>query len=302
MQRRGAEGRTAAKEPDFTPVNPRLLVAELPRRGLMGVVNVTPDSFSDGGLYLDADAAIAHGLELVAAGAAVVDVGGESTRPGAEPVDSAEELRRVVPVVAGLVAHGVTVSVDTTKAVVARAALDVGAAMVNDVSGGVADREMLPVVAAAGAAYVAMHMRGTARTMREHAQYDDVVEDVSRELRTRVESALAAGIDARALLADPGIGFAKTADQNVVLLRALPEIAARAGAPLLVGSSRKSFLARFSGAEADAAARDDATLATTVWAFERGAAMVRVHDVAASRRAVELLEVMERATPEGVAA
>jgi dihydropteroate synthase len=268
----------------------------------MGIVNVTPDSFSDGGLYLDSDAAIAHGLELAAMGAAVVDVGGESTRPGAEPVDEAEELRRVVPVVAALVARGATVSIDTTKSAVARAALDAGAAMVNDVSGGVADPETLRVVAESGAAYVAMHMRGTPRTMQEHAQYDDVVDDVGRELRARVEAALAAGIDARALLADPGIGFAKTAEQNLVLLRALPEIAPRVGAPLLVGASRKSFLSGFAREGGDAAQRDDATLATTVWAFERGAAMVRVHDVAASRRAVELLDVMERATPEGVAA
>jgi dihydropteroate synthase len=268
----------------------------------MGVLNVTPDSFSDGGLYLAADAAIAHGLDLANAGAAIVDVGGESTRPGAEPVEADEELRRVVPVVAGLVEHGVTVSVDTTKAAVARAALEQGAAMVNDVSGGAADPGMLRVVADAGAAYVAMHTRGTPRTMQERAQYDDVVDDVCRELRARVEAALAAGIDVRALLADPGIGFAKTGEQNVALLRALPEIARCAGAPLLVGASRKSFLARFAGDGAGTEARDDATLATTVWAFERGAAMVRVHDVAASRRAVEFLDVMERATPDGVAA
>ena len=268
----------------------------------MGIVNVTPDSFSDGGLYLDADAAIAHGLELAAAGAAVIDVGGESTRPGAEPVDADEELRRVVPVVAGLVAGYATVSIDTTKSTVARAALDAGAVMVNDVSGGVADPEMLATVADSGAAYVAMHMRGTPQTMRDRAEYVDVVDDVCRELGARVDAALAAGIDARALLADPGIGFAKTADHNLVLLAALPEIAARAGAPLVVGASRKSFLARFAGNGADVAARDDATLATTVWAFEHGAAMVRVHDVACSRRAAELLDLMERATPEGVAA
>jgi len=268
----------------------------------MGILNVTPDSFSDGGLYLNAGAAIAHGVELAAAGAAIVDVGGESTRPGAEPVDGAEEARRVIPVVAGLAAQGVTVSIDTTKAAVARAALDAGAAMVNDVSGGVADDEMLGVVAGAGAAYVAMHMRGTPRTMQERARYDDVVDDVSRELRARVDAALAAGIDPRALLADPGIGFAKTAEHNIALLQALPDVAARAGAPLLVGASRKSFLTRFAGGGADIAARDDVTLATTVWAFERGAAMVRVHDVVPSRRAVELLDLMERATPEGVAA
>jgi len=267
----------------------------------MGIVNVTPDSFSDGGRYVEPAAAIAHGLELAVAGAVIVDVGGESTRPGAEPVAADEELRRVVPVVAGLVADGVSVSIDTTKSVVARAALDAGAVMVNDVSGGTADPEMLRVVAESGAAYVAMHRRGTPRTMQQQVQYDDVVADVCNEMRARLDAARAAGIDARSLLADPGIGFAKTAEQNLALLHALPEIAARVSAPLLVGASRKSFLARFTGDD-DAAARDDATLATTVWAFERGAAMVRVHDVEGSRRAAELLDVLERATPDGLAA
>jgi len=267
----------------------------------MGVVNVTPDSFSDGGTYLDHDAAIAHGLALAAAGAAVVDVGGESTRPGADPVDAAEEIRRVLPVVRALAEGPVPVSIDTTKASVASAALEAGAAMVNDVSGGTADAALLPVVAAAGAAYVVMHMRGTPRTMQEAAHYSDVVREVGDELRARIEGALQAGIDARALLADPGIGFAKTAEHNLTLLGALPELAARVGVPLLVGASRKSFLARIAGVD-DRSGRDDATLATTVWCFEQGAALVRVHDVAGSRRAVELLEILGRATPEGVAA
>jgi dihydropteroate synthase len=281
---------------------PELLVADLPRRALMGVVNVTPDSFSDGGSYLDADAAVAHGLALAAAGAAVLDVGGESTRPGADPVDADEELRRVLPVIAALVARSeVPVSVDTTKVVVARAALDAGARMVNDVSGGTADPDMLRLVADAGAAYVAMHSRGTPRTMQQSAHYVDVVREVGDELRARVDNAVAAGIDARALLADPGIGFAKTAEHNVALLRSLPALAARVGVPLLVGTSRKSFLARILGDDVPAG-RDDATLATTVWCFEQGAALVRVHDVAGSRRAVELLETLERATPEGLAA
>ena len=268
----------------------------------MGIVNVTPDSFSDGGSFLDPEAAIAHGLALAAAGAAVIDVGGESTRPGAAPVDADEELRRVVPVVAELVARApVPVSIDTTKAAVARAALDAGAAMVNDVSGGAADTAMLRVVADAGAAYVAMHMRGTPRTMQQEAHYTDAVVDVGDELRARVAHALDEGVDARALLADPGIGFAKTAEQNVALQRALPQIAARVGVPLLVGTSRKSFLARIIGHD-DSAGRDDATLATTVWCFEQGVSLVRVHDVARSRRAVALLETLERATPEGMAA
>jgi dihydropteroate synthase len=173
--------------------------------------------------------------------------------------------------------------------------------MVNDVSGGVADPDMLAVVADAAVAYVAMHMRGTPRTMQEHADYADVVVEVGDELRVRVDRAIAAGIDPGAILADPGIGFAKTADQNLTVLRALPELAARVGVPLLVGTSRKSFLTRLVGDD-DRAARDDATLATTVWCFEQGVALVRVHDVAGSRRAVELLDVIERATPEGMAA
>jgi dihydropteroate synthase len=261
----------------------------------MGIVNVTPDSFSDGGRFLAADAATAHGLALASAGAALLDVGGESTRPGAEPVSVEEELARVLPVVRAFVAEaGVPVSIDTTKSAVAAAALDVGAVMVNDVSGGRADTRMLPLVAEAGAAYVAMHMRGTPKTMRDRAQYGDVVADVGDELRARVDAALAAGVDASGLLADPGIGFAKTPEQSWSLLRALPDLAVRAGVPLLVGTSRKSFLTTRIG---DVAfdQRDDATLATTVWCFECGAAVVRVHDVERSRRAAELLEVMERA-------
>ena len=173
--------------------------------------------------------------------------------------------------------------------------------MVNDISGGTLDPDVLAVVAATGAAYVAMHTRGTPRTMQQQANYVDVVAEVGAELRTRLAHALAAGVDPRAILADPGIGFAKTIDHNLALLRALPELATQVGVPLLVGTSRKSFLAKFVGDD-DRAGRDDATLATTVWCFEQGAALVRVHDVAGSRRAVEFLEVIERATPEGMAA
>lgn len=261
----------------------------------MGVVNVTPDSFSDGGRFFDPDVAIEHGLALAAAGAALLDVGGESTRPGAEPVDAGEEQRRVVPVVRALASQAnVPVSVDTTKAEVAAAALSAGAEIVNDVSGGTADPGMRSLVAETGAAYVAMHSRGTPRTMNDLARYDDPVLEVGAELRARIVAALDAGIDPARLLADPGIGFAKTAEQNVALLRSLPELAAQAGVPLLVGTSRKSFLARLIDDE-DLDARDDATLATTVWCFEQGVAVVRVHDVAASQRAVELLEVIEQA-------
>ncbi len=268
----------------------------------MGVVNVTPDSFSDGGRHAAAPAAVAHGLALAGAGAAVLDVGGESTRPGADPVDAAEELRRTRPVVRELAAtSGVPVSIDTTKALVAAAALEAGAAIVNDVSGGTADPDLLRVVADADAMLVLMHTRGTPRTMRAEARYDDVVREVGDELRARVDAAVSAGVRADAILADPGIGFAKTAEHNLSLLGALPELAARVEVPLLVGASRKSFLGLVLG-DAPVEAREEATLATTVWCFVHGAAVVRVHDVAASFRAVALLDALERATPHGMAA
>ena len=268
----------------------------------MAIVNVTPDSFSDGGRYAEPGPAIEHGLDLAAAGAALLDVGGESTRPGAEPVDVAEELRRTEPVVRALAAGaGVPVSIDTTKASVAAAALEAGAAMVNDVTGGTADPDLLGVVADADAMLVVMHMRGTPRTMTSEARYDDVVREVGDELRARVDAAVAAGVRPDAILADPGIGFAKDAGHNLALLAALPELSERVEVPLLVGASRKSFLGRvLGGAPVDE--REEATLAATVWSFVRGAAVVRVHDVAASSRAVALLDALERATQEGMAA
>jgi dihydropteroate synthase len=261
----------------------------------MGVVNVTPDSFSDGGKFLALDDAVAHGVQLAEMGAAVLDIGGESTRPGAEPVDADEELRRVIPVVRELAGSvDALVSIDTQKASVAAAALDAGARIVNDVSGGTADTEMARVVADADAGFVVMHMRGTPATMQDETGYDNLLDDVCAELRRRLDTACAAGVDARAMLADPGIGFAKTADQNVALLRALPDITARVGVPVLVGASRKSFLGALLGSTTTPD-RDDATLAMSVWCFEHGAAVVRVHDVAASCRAAELLMVMEEA-------
>jgi dihydropteroate synthase len=268
----------------------------------MGVVNVTPDSFSDGGRYAEATAAVAHGRQLAADGAAILDVGGESTRPGADPVDAAEQLRRTQGVVRELAAAtGAPVSIDTTSSVVAAGAIEAGAAMVNDVSGGTADPDLLRVVADAGALLVVMHMRGTPRTMVAEARYDDVVREVGDELRRRVDAAVLAGVRADAILADPGIGFAKNAEHNLALLAALPELAARVEVPLLVGASRKSFLGRVLD-DAPVDQRDEATLATTVWSFMRGAAVVRVHDVAASYRAVALLDALERATQEGMAA
>jgi dihydropteroate synthase len=268
----------------------------------MGVVNVTPDSFSDGGRYATADTAVAHGLQLAAAGAALLDVGGESTRPGAAPVDTDEELRRTEPVVRELAAQtSIPVSIDTTKAVVAAHALEAGATIVNDVSGGTLDPDMLRVVAEADAMFVVMHMRGTPATMHAHSRYHDVVRDVADELHARVDTAIDAGVRADAILADPGIGFAKTAEHNFALLAGLPELATRLGVPLLVGASRKSFLGRVLD-DAPVDAREEATLATTVWSFMHGAAVVRVHDVAMSARVVRLLDILERVTPDGLAA
>jgi dihydropteroate synthase len=259
------------------------------RGRVMGVVNVTPDSFSDGGRYLDPDAAVAHGLELAAAGAAVLDVGGESTRPGAAPVDAAEELRRVLPVVAGLRAElDVPLSIDTTKAAVAEAAIGAGATVVNDVSAGRIEPRILDVAAAAEVGYVAMHMQGEPRTMQRAPRYDDVVREVADFLVARLDAARAAGIAESALMADPGIGFGKTVEHNLTLLAELPDLRSRVGAPLLVGTSRKTFLGRLVGEER-ADERDDATLATVVWCLDHGAAMVRVHDV---RRAVQAASVL----------
>jgi dihydropteroate synthase len=268
------------------------------RVAVMGIVNVTPDSFSDGGRFLDPHAAIAHGLALVEDGADLLDVGGESTRPGADPVDDAEEHRRVLPVVEALAARaGVPISVDTTKASVADAALRAGARVVNDVSGGRFDPEVLDVVADHGAGYVVMHMRGEPRTMQDAPRYDDVVREVGDFLAARADVTRAAGIAPLALALDPGIGFGKTTAHNVELLAHLDVLVARLDAPIVVGASRKRFLGALvgsSGAEA-IDGRDDGTLATTVWAVGLGARVVRVHDVRSTTRAVALYDVMARA-------
>jgi dihydropteroate synthase len=256
---------------------------------VMGIVNVTPDSFSDGGRWFGADAAHAHGAALLEAGAAVLDVGGESTRPGAEPVPAEDEIDRVVPVVTALAPHAV-VSVDTSKAAVARAAIAAGARIVNDVSAGLHDPDMLRVVADAGVGFIAMHMRGEPRTMQQDPRYDDVVGEVIDHLRARCDAAVAAGVAPEALMVDPGIGFGKTVEHNVALLAHLETIVERVEVPVLVGASRKSFLGVLAGTGTDPGARESATVATTVWALEHGAAMVRVHDVAASVRASAIVE------------
>jgi dihydropteroate synthase len=261
---------------------------------VMGVVNVTPDSFSDGGRFLDPDAAVTHGLALRDAGAAVVDVGGESTRPGAEPVPAAEEIARIVPVVRDLAAAGIPVSVDTTKARVAAAAIEAGATIVNDVSAGRHDPDLLGVVADAGAGYVVMHMLGEPRTMQDDPRYDDVVREVGDFLVDRLAVARDAGIARESLMADPGIGFGKTVAHNLALLAATSELVARVQVPVLIGASRKWFIGRLLDID-DATARDDGTLATVVWVLDRGAAMVRVHDVRGAHRAAALLSVLEGA-------
>jgi dihydropteroate synthase len=244
----------------------------------MGVVNVTPDSFSDGGRWLDPAAAVAHGRALVAEGAAILDVGGESTRPGAEPVPAGEELRRVVPVLEGLAGAGARLSVDTSKAAVAAAALDAGAAIVNDVTALRGDAAMAGLVADRGCAVCLMHMLGEPRTMQDDPRYDDVVADVKAFLEERLAFAVAAGIAEERVWLDPGIGFGKTVEHNLELLRRLGEIAAL-GRPLVIGTSRKAFLGRIAGGR-EPGERVPGTIATNVLALERGAAIFRVHDVA----------------------
>lgn len=252
---------------------------------VMGVLNVTPDSFSDGGLYFDHEAAIEHGRQLVAEGADLVDVGGESTRPGAEPVTEGEESRRVVPVIEAL-APEVRVSVDTTKAGVAHAAIDAGATLINDVSA-----SLWPVAAERGVGWVAMHMRGEPRTMQDDPTYDDVVGEVTSYLVERAEAAAAGGVEE--VWIDPGIGFGKTLRHNLCLLRQLPQLVAT-GYPVVVGTSRKSMVGRLLAAsdgveEVGPADRLEGSLATAMWAMACGAAMVRVHDVKATSEAVRLL-------------
>jgi dihydropteroate synthase len=254
------------------------------------VVNVTPDSFSDGGEFLSPDAAVTHGSALAAAGASILDVGGESTRPGASPVPVGEEIQRVVPVVERLRDH--VVSVDTRNAPVAEAAIQAGARLVNDVSAFRHDPEMASVVAASGAGCVLMHMLGDdPRTMQDEPRYDDVVDDVKAFLADRLEFAVGEGVPEERVWLDPGIGFGKTLEHNLALLRRLGEIAAL-GRPVVVGASRKSFLGRLTGRPAGE--REAATVATTVLAYERGASVFRVHDV---RSTVDALKVAAATVP-----
>jgi dihydropteroate synthase len=270
-------------------------VTELPAKDrclVMGVVNVTPDSFSDGGQWYGADAAIAHGLDLAAQGADIVDVGGESTRPGAQRIDEAEELRRIGPVVTELVRAGLTVSIDTMRARVAEFALEAGAQLVNDVSGGLADPDMPRLVAAAGCGYVVMHWRGYSQDMYARAVYADVVTEVRDELAKRVEAVVHAGVDPGRIVLDPGLGFGKRPEHNWPLLARLAELGTLAGGtfPVLVGASRKGFLGKLlaghDGTPRTLADRDQATVAVTALAAAAGAWCVRVHVVPPNADAV----------------
>ncbi|MCX4827740.1 dihydropteroate synthase [Streptomyces sp. NBC_00006] len=276
-------------------------VANLPvwdRCAVMGVVNVTPDSFSDGGRWFDTTAAIKHGLDLVGEGADLVDVGGESTRPGASRVDEDEELRRVIPVVRGLASEGVTISVDTMRASVAEQSLAAGASLVNDVSGGLSDPEMVPVVAATGAPFVVMHWRGLLEGTNVPGTYEDVVSEVVNELHARVEAALEGGIAPDRIVLDPGLGFSKNAEHDLSLLAHLDRLHAL-GHPVLVAASRKRFLGHVlageQGAPPPARERDAATAAVSALAAQAGAWAVRVHEVRATADAVRVARAVEGA-------
>jgi dihydropteroate synthase len=269
---------------------------------IMGIVNVTPDSFSDGGLFLDADAAVEHGHRLSEEGAAILDIGGESTRPGSDPVPEDEELRRVLPVVERLAAGeaaGARISIDTTKSGVARASLAAGATIVNDVSAFRFDPALAGVVAEAGVDCCLMHMLGEPRTMQDDPRYDDVVSDVRAFLEERLAFAVSEGVDEARVWLDPGIGFGKTVEHNLELLRRLDEIVA-IGRPVVIGTSRKSFLGKLAGEGGDGH-RVPGTIATNVLALERGATVFRVHDVAQNAAALKVaaatfsLDVGERA-------
>ncbi|MER5887462.1 dihydropteroate synthase [Streptomyces sp. NPDC001941] len=279
---------------------------EWDRCAVMGVVNVTPDSFSDGGRWFDTTAAVKRGLDLVAQGADLVDVGGESTRPGASRVDEDEELRRVVPVVRGLAAEGVTVSVDTMRATVAARAVASGAVLVNDVSGGLADPAMVPAVAAAEVPFVVMHWRGFSQDMNSRAVYDDVVAEVVAELRDRMDAVVAGGVDPARIVLDPGLGFAKRAPHDLALVAHLGALRAL-GRPLLVAASRKRFLGHvLAGAEGaappPARERDAATAAVSAIAAHEGAWAVRVHEVRATADAVRVARAVEAARTAPTAA
>lgn len=267
-------------------------VVDLARAVVMGVLNVTPDSFSDGGRWIDREAAVRHALRMAADGAGIIDVGGESTRPGAEPVPEEEELRRVLPVVEALAGKlSVPISIDTRKAAVAERAVEAGATIVNDESGEDGNGGMDRVVAESGAGVIVMHTRGEPRTMRSLAAYADLVSDVKEWLADRAERLQSLGARGDSIVVDPGLGFAKSADQSLELLRRIDELAAL-GYPVLAGTSRKSFIGR--ALDLDVHDRVEATGATVAWAVTHGVQIVRVHDVAPMVRMVRMTEAIAR--------
>ena len=275
----------------LSPIRCRRAVFDGTRTWVMGIVNVTPDSFSDGGLHADVDAAVAHGLRLVAEGADILDVGGESTRPGAPPVDEAIEIARVVPVIARLVREAaVPVSVDTRKGGVAQAALDAGAELCNDVTGG-RDPALLQAVAEAGVPLVLGHLRGAPETMQKDIAFGDLFEEVTAELSAQAARADAAGV--AQIVADPGIGFGKTAAHNLELLARAGELSSRLGLPVMIGASRKAFLGQLTGLPVGE--RLAPSVAAAVCAAMAGADFVRAHDVAATRQALAVADAVARA-------
>jgi dihydropteroate synthase len=258
---------------------------------IMGVLNVTPDSFSDGGEFFDRDKAVEHAVQMAAEGAAILDIGGESTRPGSESVPEDEELRRVIPVIDGIrLATDALISIDTAKASVARAALDAGASIINDITGGRADETMMPLAAERGAAFIIMHMQGTPRTMQKAPHYDDVVREMGEFFRQQYTRALECGIEPMAIAFDPGIGFGKTLEHNLELLRNLPRLRID-DRPLVVGVSRKSFLGKVINSS-DISDRIAPTIAMTALLRERGADVLRVHDVKANVQALRATEAL----------
>lgn len=273
-------------------------LGQTPRRCLvMGVLNVTPDSFSDGGRYLDPAAAVDHALRLIADGADILDIGGESARPGSLPVPSAEQIQRIVPVIQAIRQKtDALISVDTTRADVAQAALDAGADILNDISAGRDDPAMLPLAADRRAPIVLMHMQGTPRTMQQNPYYEDVVAEVCAFLRQRTQAALDCGVERHRILLDPGIGFGKTVTHNLTLLQRLDDLAA-IGQPLLIGTSRKAFIGTITN-QPDPANRVFGTAATVAWAVAHGAGIVRVHDVNPMAQVVTMTQaILRRDTP-----
>ncbi|HEY2584695.1 MAG TPA: dihydropteroate synthase [Tepidisphaeraceae bacterium] len=277
----------------MTPIEFQSWLSDPARRTLvMGVLNVTPDSFSDGGRFSDPGVAIAHAREMAAAGATLIDIGGESTRPGSQPVPEAEQIRRIVPVVRALANQiPALLSIDTTRAAVAEAALDAGAHLVNDISGGLDDPALLPMVARRAVPVVLMHMQGTPATMQINPTYADVVGEIKQFLRDRVSAAESVGIDPSRILIDPGIGFGKRMEHNLELLRRLAGFTSL-GRPMVVGVSRKGFIGRITGEDLPSGRRFG-TAAAVAWSIANGAAIVRVHDVAPMAQVVRIIEAIQ---------